>query len=246
MRRFYRQVRHTANRSRLLPLLLLLLAFYLLISSAMLKSPTVDEQSHLFRGIAYLKTGADHFRLGHPILGGVIAAFPLLTEPDLYLPTEDPSWSAGNWSIAADNHTIDLKLTVVARRGLPGLIFGTQEELTASHIPIGEARAYLRDFFTLDRGGLIELIRSVREEVSVPAHSSSAPSGVSGLHSLSMPSHSSALGSPGVQVLLAHCPSTHVSVPVLAQAPVPQEVSRIWPLIHSQPSSVWPSQSLSI
>lgn len=82
--------------------LLISLAYFLMVSSAIRKSATVDEQSHLFRGIAYLKTGATHFLLGHPIFGSALSALPLLSEPDLRLPVDDPAWEAGNWSLAGD------------------------------------------------------------------------------------------------------------------------------------------------
>lgn len=82
---------------------LLLLAFTLMLGSALRISPTVDEQSHLFRGAAYLKANATHFLLGHPIGNSTLAALPLLTEPDLQLPTEIPAWEIGNWSVAGDH-----------------------------------------------------------------------------------------------------------------------------------------------
>ena len=85
-----------------LPTLIFTLAFGLMASSILQKSATVDEQSHLFRGAAYLEEGATHFLLGHPLLGSIIAALPLLTEPDLQLPVTDPAWEAGNWSLAGD------------------------------------------------------------------------------------------------------------------------------------------------
>ncbi len=81
---------------------LLWLAFALMVASALQKSSTVDEQSHLFRGAAYLKANATHFLLGHPIGNSALAALPLLTEPDLQLPTEIPAWETGNWSVAGD------------------------------------------------------------------------------------------------------------------------------------------------
>ncbi len=81
---------------------LLSLSFGLMLSSAVRKSPTVDEQSHLFRGAAYLKTGSAHFYLGHPLLGSIITALPLLTERDLRLPTDDPAWAVGDWSVVAN------------------------------------------------------------------------------------------------------------------------------------------------
>ena len=82
---------------------LLTVAFWLLVGSALQKSPTVDEQSHLFRGAAYLKANATHFLLGHPIGNSVLTALPLLTEPTLALPTEISAWEAGDWSVAGDH-----------------------------------------------------------------------------------------------------------------------------------------------
>ena len=90
------------RRMRFVAAGLLLLAFGLMLSSAIRKSATVDEQSHLFRGVAYLKSGATHFLLGHPLLGGSLSAIPLLTEPELQLPTATPAWEAGDWSVAGD------------------------------------------------------------------------------------------------------------------------------------------------
>jgi hypothetical protein len=81
---------------------LLLLAFGLMVSSAVQKSPTVDEQSHLFRGIAYVKTGATHFLWGHPLLASAVNALPLLTVSDLRLPQDEPAWATGDWAVAGD------------------------------------------------------------------------------------------------------------------------------------------------
>ena len=87
---------------RRLTLLLLLLAFALLVSSATQKSPTVDEQGHLFRGVAYVKTGATHFLWGHPLLASALNALPLLSLSELRLPTDEPAWAEGNWAVAGD------------------------------------------------------------------------------------------------------------------------------------------------
>ncbi|MEZ4518384.1 MAG: phospholipid carrier-dependent glycosyltransferase [Chloroflexota bacterium] len=81
---------------------LLLLAFGLMVSSAVRKSSTVDEQTHLFRGTAYLLEHATQFRDVHPPLGFALQALPLLTEPDLQLPVDTPAWAEGRWEIAAD------------------------------------------------------------------------------------------------------------------------------------------------
>ncbi|MBK8431400.1 MAG: glycosyltransferase family 39 protein [Chloroflexi bacterium] len=81
---------------------LLLLSYGLLVSSSLQKSATVDEQSHLFRGTAYLKANATHFLWGHPLLASSFNALPLLTEPDLQLPQDDPAWHSEQWWTAAD------------------------------------------------------------------------------------------------------------------------------------------------
>ena len=80
----------------------LLLAYGLMMSSALRKSSMVDEQSHLFRGVAYLQEGATHFLLGHPLFASSLSALPVLTEPNLNLPLEEPAWESGDWSVAGD------------------------------------------------------------------------------------------------------------------------------------------------
>jgi hypothetical protein len=74
-----------------------------MVSSAVQKSPTVDEQSHLFRGIAYIKAEATQFLWGHPLLAGGISALPLLTVTDLRLPEDEPAWVEGDWAVAGDS-----------------------------------------------------------------------------------------------------------------------------------------------
>lgn len=80
----------------------LLLSFGLMLSSAVRKSPAVDEQSHLFRGAAYVMSNATHFLWGHPLLASAVSALPLLTEPDLRLPLDEPTWAEGDWALAGD------------------------------------------------------------------------------------------------------------------------------------------------
>jgi 4-amino-4-deoxy-L-arabinose transferase-like glycosyltransferase len=87
---------------RFLAIALLILSFGLMVNSAGQKSPTVDEPSHLFRGVAYLKTGATHFLWGHPLLASSLNALPLLTEAGLQLPVNEPAWAEGDWAIAGD------------------------------------------------------------------------------------------------------------------------------------------------
>jgi hypothetical protein len=95
-----KQIRLSCPQAYWLLVVLLLLAYGLMLSSAGRKSPTVDEQSHLFRGVAYLQEGATHFLLGHPLGASILAALPLLTEVELVLPLDTPAWTDGNWSVA--------------------------------------------------------------------------------------------------------------------------------------------------
>ena len=52
----------------------------------------MDEQNHLARGLAFLRTGDPRLSLEHPPLVNAISALPLLTLPDVELPLDDPSW----------------------------------------------------------------------------------------------------------------------------------------------------------
>lgn len=92
----------TPLRARLLAALILLIAYALMLSSAIRKSSTVDEQTHLFRGAAYLLERATHFHDVHPPVGFALNALPLLTEPDLQLPVNDSAWGEGRWELVAD------------------------------------------------------------------------------------------------------------------------------------------------
>ncbi len=70
----------------------LLLYFFLAISSLAGDSPTMDEQNHIARGLAFLRTGDPRLSLEHPPLINVLSALPLLTMPELRLPVDHPSW----------------------------------------------------------------------------------------------------------------------------------------------------------
>jgi 4-amino-4-deoxy-L-arabinose transferase-like glycosyltransferase len=81
---------------------LLLLTYGLATTSASVKSPTMDEQNHIARGLAYLGTGDPRLSVEHPPLLNLINALPahLLLEVDLPL---DDWWEAGEWYHFADN-----------------------------------------------------------------------------------------------------------------------------------------------
>jgi len=69
--------------------------------SAGQKSPTMDEQNHIARGYAYLRTGDLRLSREHPPLVNTISALPLLAiRPQL--PTDHPSWASANCYAFAD------------------------------------------------------------------------------------------------------------------------------------------------
>jgi hypothetical protein len=73
----------------------------LMVSSARLKSPTMDEQNHITRGYAYLRTGDLRLNLDHPPLINSLSATPLLLLPDLKLPTDSPAWEQAHTIVFA-------------------------------------------------------------------------------------------------------------------------------------------------
>ena len=80
----------------LLPLMLL--SFWLAVSSLVDDTPTMDEQNHIARGLAFLRTGDPRLSVEHPPLINSWSALPLLAMPEIRLPTDDVSWnSADGW-----------------------------------------------------------------------------------------------------------------------------------------------------
>ncbi len=82
--------------------ILLLLLFGLLIFSIALKSPTLDEQNHIARGLAWLKTGDLRLSQEHPPGVNAWEAWPLLLDPNVNLPLDNPSWANAEWYGFAD------------------------------------------------------------------------------------------------------------------------------------------------
>jgi len=68
------------------------LFFFLALDSLIADSPTMDEQNHIARGLAFLRTGDPRLSLEHPPLVNALSALPLLTMPELRLPIDHPSW----------------------------------------------------------------------------------------------------------------------------------------------------------
>jgi hypothetical protein len=86
----------------LIAVALLLLIFTQALGSARLKSPTMDEQNHIARGLAYLRTGDLRLSVEHPPLVNALCALPLLLDPQVELPLDHPSWQSGAWYAFAD------------------------------------------------------------------------------------------------------------------------------------------------
>ncbi len=83
------------------------LFFFLALDSMVKDSPTMDEQNHLARGAAFVKTGDPRLSLEHPPLVNSLSGLPLLLLPDLQLPFDHPSWTQQQppdvyWYIFAD------------------------------------------------------------------------------------------------------------------------------------------------
>lgn len=70
----------------------ILLFFFLAVDSVIDDSPTMDEQNHIARGIAFLRTGDPRLSVEHPPLVNSLSGTLLLTIPDLTLPLDHPSW----------------------------------------------------------------------------------------------------------------------------------------------------------
>ncbi len=87
---------------RVAPLALLLLFFGLLMLGVTMQSPTLDEQNHIARGLAYLRTGDLRLSQEHPPGVNVWEAWPLLLDPAIRLPLDSPSWANAEWYGFAD------------------------------------------------------------------------------------------------------------------------------------------------
>ena len=96
----------TPSRMRWWQWLLLLAALALFAAqagwSSTLKSAAFDEQYHLAAGYSYLRTGDFRLATNHPPLAGLIAALPLLGDDTITLPTDHPSWAAGDRFLFSD------------------------------------------------------------------------------------------------------------------------------------------------
>jgi hypothetical protein len=81
------------DRPAFLAVPVILLFFWLALSSMANDSPTMDEQNHIARGLAFIKTGDPRFSLEHPPLINSLSALPLLTLPEIVLPIDHESWN---------------------------------------------------------------------------------------------------------------------------------------------------------
>ena len=82
---------------------LLLLFFYLAVSSMVDDSPTMDEQNHVTRGLTFLTTGDPRFSLEHPPLINTLSALPAFNLLHPFVPLELPYWGhKDGWYLMAD------------------------------------------------------------------------------------------------------------------------------------------------
>jgi hypothetical protein len=85
-------------RLRIAAYLCLLLMFWLTLSSSVLKSPTVDEDNHLTRGLALLKTGDARLSQEHPPLVNMLSALPVALDPAIRVDVSSDAWLDGDWN----------------------------------------------------------------------------------------------------------------------------------------------------
>lgn len=115
-----------------------LLFFFLALDSMVGDSPTMDEQNHLARGLAVLRTGDPRLSLEHPPWINGLSALPLLMLPEIRLPTDHPSWNQPEgWYAFADqllwvyNHDVT-RMVFLARLPIVFLTLGLA--LTGYHL----------------------------------------------------------------------------------------------------------------
>ncbi len=95
--------------------------------SARSKSATFDEQYHITRGYAYLRSGDFRMSFSHPPLANVWSSLPLLLLPKINLPTEHSSWEDGNLPLFSDEflwRSNENPQQIVALARLPGIVLG--------------------------------------------------------------------------------------------------------------------------
>ena len=68
----------SVRRQRWLVVPAILLFYFLALNSLIGDSPTIDEQNHIARGLAYLRTGDPRLSVEHPPLVNTLSALPLL------------------------------------------------------------------------------------------------------------------------------------------------------------------------
>jgi hypothetical protein len=81
----------------LVPLVLLVILFFQLYLGVRKKSSTLDEQNHIARGLALLRTGDVRLSTIHPPLVNMICALPLLRDQGVKLPLDDSSWRTADY-----------------------------------------------------------------------------------------------------------------------------------------------------
>lgn len=85
---------NSLKRPHLAILICFILLFWgLAIDSLVEDSPTMDEQNHIARGLAWWKLHDPRLSVEHPPLINVISTSLILTLPDINIPFDHPSWS---------------------------------------------------------------------------------------------------------------------------------------------------------
>jgi hypothetical protein len=79
----------------------LFLMFSLALTSMVNKAPTFDEQGFIVRGLGYLR-GYQQIRVGHPLGLNALNAALLVSDDNVNLPLDDPSWTGRSFHRPAE------------------------------------------------------------------------------------------------------------------------------------------------
>lgn len=101
-RRATPSVWQSGTSGRLAVVILLWLMYGLALHSLALKSPTLDEQGFLVRGLAYVRGANTWLRVGHPLGLNAFNALPLAADSAVVLPVDDPSWQGTSFHRPAE------------------------------------------------------------------------------------------------------------------------------------------------
>ena len=115
------------------PTVLLSILFLQLFFGARKKSATLDEQNHIARGLAFLRTGDPRLSLIHPPLINLICALPLVRDSKVNLPLDDTSWRT------SDFNAFGIQLVWVRNANGPSIVARARVPIMVLTVVLGAA-----------------------------------------------------------------------------------------------------------